>query len=198
MNKKCLAGLLQGQNRRALPTKSTILIAEACISSHVKRNLAHLLRVSELVDLQRRDVNKDGTYDTRKGKPSQEQIRALLILPNLAKGDSARSVPPLFWLGPTRRGISACVGREYQRQRQRFMQNISTRQCTRMNASLQFHLKEKNTTYAALMAPHEAHHHHHHCHHHHRRRRRRRRHQVVFGSVLVRQWTCAPFVLERP
>jgi len=117
MNKKCLAGFLQGKNRRTLPTKSSILIVTASIGNHVKRNLAHLLRVSGRGSKAQR--KEGGTYDARKGKPPQEQVRALLILPNLAKGDSARSVPPLFWCGriSTRRGLSACVvgGEEHQR-----------------------------------------------------------------------------------
>src|SRR6266566_6812672 len=118
MNKKRLAGFLQGKNRRTLPTKSSIPIVAASIGNHVKRNLTHLLRISGCGSKAR--CKEDSTHDARKGKPSQEQVRALLILPNLAKGDSAWSVPPLFWCGciSTRRGISACVvvgGGEHQR-----------------------------------------------------------------------------------
>ncbi len=110
MNKKRLAGFLQGKNRRTLPTESSIPIVASSIGNHVKRNLAHLLRVSGRVSKARRK-EEDGTYDARKGKPPQEQVRGLLILSNLAKDDSARSVPPLFSSGrvSTRRGISACV-----------------------------------------------------------------------------------------
>ena len=71
------------------------------------------------------------------------------------------------------------------------------------NAGSQFSFEERNTTYAASMALHEARHHHlrrhHHCHYHHRRRHHHHRHhQLVSAVVLVRQWIYAPSAPERP
>jgi len=73
MNEKGLAGLLQGEDRRTLPTEPSITIFATSVGNHVKRNLAH---------------------HARKGELAQEQVRTLLIPPDFAKGDRAWSVPP--------------------------------------------------------------------------------------------------------
>ncbi len=68
MNKKCFAGFLQGKNRGTLPTEPTVPIVLASIGNHVKRNLAHLLRVSGHGSKRRR--KEEGTYDACKWKPA--------------------------------------------------------------------------------------------------------------------------------
>jgi hypothetical protein len=195
MDKKCFAGFLQRKNRRALPTKISIPIASASIGSHVHCNLAHLIPV------QRTWINKKGarperssSYNARKGQLAQEQVRGLLVLPDLAKRDGARSVPPLSCgRVPIRCGISACI-RGWRRAIH-----------AQINASARTNISfgGKSTTYAASMALREAHHHYRrHRHHHYRlRRHRRHRHQhrrAVAAGALVRPWTYAPSALSRP
>jgi hypothetical protein len=43
MNEKSFAGLLQGEDRRTLPTEPSITIFPTGVGNHVKRNLAHLV-----------------------------------------------------------------------------------------------------------------------------------------------------------
>lgn len=86
MNEKCFASFLQGKNRRTLPTKSSIPIVATSIGNHVKRNLAHLLRVSRRGSKARREKRwharhvqrevfaraspcSSGTSESREGRP---------------------------------------------------------------------------------------------------------------------------------
>ncbi len=105
MNEECFTSFLQSKDRRTLPTEAGVPIL-IHVGDHIKRNFAHLPRVSYVVV-----EDKDRTaYDACKGKLAQEQVRAFLVLADLAKGDGTWSVPTLLRsCVVARSGILACL-----------------------------------------------------------------------------------------
>lgn len=139
MNKKCFAGFLQCKNRGTLPPKSSFPVFRTSIGDHVQCNLAHLtLQNQQTGRIKRREEKATRTYDACKREPAQEQVRALLVLPNLAKGDRARSVPPLFGRRiAIRPGISACASK------QNAIAHLKTRQYAQTNRAFRMSRLER-------------------------------------------------------
>ena len=143
MNKKCLAGFLQGKNRRTLPTKSSIPISivASSIGNHVKRNLAHLLT------RQRTWIKTRGMINIRHVRRAQRGAfaGASPCSSDTSESREARQCPvctAVFLvrarLDPTWNfGLRACGGCVWEGGTTNHAKQYKTRQCTRLNASSQ-------------------------------------------------------------
>ena len=80
MNEKSFAGLLQGEDRRTLPTEPSVTVFPTGVGNHVKRNLAHLLSDRS---------NEKRARDKKKGAEGREDGKA--IRTTRAKGSLRRS-----------------------------------------------------------------------------------------------------------
>jgi hypothetical protein len=145
MNKKCLAGFLQGKNRRTLPTKSSIPIVAASIGNHVKRNLAHLLRVSGRGSQAR---HKEGTRHVRRAQ-REAFAGASLCSSDTSESREGRQCPVCTaaflvraHFDPTWNFGLRGGGKGGAPTNNNSCKDL-TRQCTRLNASSQFHLKRR-------------------------------------------------------
>src|SRR6266702_2327625 len=154
MYEECFACFLQSKDRGTLPTEAGVPVF-IHIGGHVKCNLAHLLRVSRCT----RGDEERTAYDACKGKLAQEQVRAFLVLADLAKGDGTWSVPTLLRsCFVARSGISA------------YVTHATTRQWLTV-------ARKKGSTYAVSMAQGDGHLHQRPHHH---------RHHALYAGALVR------------
>ena len=145
---------------------------------------------------------KGHSYHACKGKLAQEQVRAPLILPDLAQGDGARSVPPSSrGRVAIRRRVPTCTKEKSLNEKGGPTHDKRVRQL-RGPTEVAVNFKvERSTTYADSMGLHEGHHRlgHRHRHRHHRHRHRRRGgDRAALAWVRVHLWIYAPSAPETP
>ena len=143
MNKKCLAGFLQGKNRRTLPTKSSIPISivASSIGNHVKRNLAHLLT------RQHTWIKTRGMINIRHVRRAQRGAfaGASPCSSDTSESREARQCPVCTAVFLVRArldqtwnfGLRACGGWVWEGGTTNHAKQYKTRQCTRLTASSQ-------------------------------------------------------------